>query len=318
MDSEGKYLTGSPNVSSYAPDSVKIKGVLLLVGAIVIWGANWPVMKAGLSHMTPIWLSTARFVSGALCLFALQILTKKLRFPPRKDWPLVVSVRAAANADIYRAWCLCHDRSACWPIRYPGLHHAALGHAYRSVVFPSVAFTSAIDGLIARWCGVIVLFNPFTFNWGDKVLIVANLMLLTASFAWAMCILHLRYHKGVCSAYELAPWQMLLASVPLALMARVFEGPYTGDGSTSLIEILLFMGPLATAFCFVAVNAASMWLSSTSMSTAMLGVPIIGLLMSVIFLGEQLTLTLGIGLLVIMSGIFIVTVKPSASGIKTP
>jgi drug/metabolite transporter (DMT)-like permease len=110
---------------------------------------------------------------------------------------------------------------------------------------------------------------------------------------------------------------MLLASVPLALMARVFEGPYTGDGSTSLIEILLFMGPLATAFCFVAVNAASMWLSSTSMSTAMLGVPVIGLLMSVVFLGEQLTLTLGIGLLVIMAGIFIVTVKPSASGVKT-
>ncbi|CAM4093977.1 hypothetical protein [Serratia sp. arafor3] len=82
--------------------------------------------------------------------------------------------------------------------------------------------------------------------------------------------------------------------------------------------MLLASVPLATAFCFVAVNAASMWLSSTSMSTAMLGVPVIGLLMSVVFLGEQLTLTLGIGLLVIISGIFIVTVKPSVSGIKKP
>ncbi|MNE65679.1 hypothetical protein D3C80_1611830 [compost metagenome] len=59
---------------------------------------------------------------------------------------------AAANADIYRARCLCHDRSTCWPIRNPGLHYAALGHAYRSVVFPAVAFTSATDGIVAGWC----------------------------------------------------------------------------------------------------------------------------------------------------------------------
>ena len=102
---------------------------------------------------------------------------------------------------------------------------------------------------------------------------------------------------------------MLLASVPLIVMARVVEGPYDGDGSASLVETLLFMGPFATAFCFVAVNAASMWLSSTSMSTAMLGVPVIGLLMSVVFLGEHLTLTLAAGLLIISSGILIVTMK---------
>lgn len=318
MDTEGKYLTGSPSTVSYAPDSVKIKGVLLLVGAIVIWGANWPVMKAGLAHMTPIWLSTARFVSGALCLFILQIVTKKLRFPPRKDWPLVASVGLLQmlTFTVLGAFAM---------TEVPAGRSAILAYTTPLWVTPIAVlfFRQSLSrrqlvGSLLGGVGVVVLFNPFTFNWSDKVLVVANLMLLTASFAWAMCILHLRYHKGVCSAYELAPWQMLLASVPLALMARIFEGPYTGDSSVSLIEILLFMGPLATAFCFVAVNAASMWLSSTSMSTAMLGVPVIGLLMSVAFLGEQLTLTLGIGLLVIMSGIFIVTVKPAVSGIKTP
>ena len=173
-----------------------------------------------------------------------------------------------------------------------------------------------IIGSLLGAAGVTVLFNPFTFNWSNHVLVEANLMLLAASFTWAMCILHLRHHKGMCSAYELAPWQMLLASVPLALVARVVEGPYTGDGSASFIETLIFMGPLATAFCFVAVNAASMWLSSTSMSTAMLGVPVIGLLMSVVFLGERLTPTLAIGILVISVGIFIVTVSPSRKAIR--
>ena len=46
------------------------------------------------------------------------------------------------------------------------------------------------------------------------------------------------------------------------------------------------------------------------MSTAMLGVPVVGLLMSVAFLREHLSASLMVGLLVISLGILIVTVNP--------
>ncbi|WP_244879815.1 DMT family transporter [Rahnella inusitata] len=288
---------------------MKLKGILLLIGAIVVWGANWPVMKSGLSHVSPIWLSSLRFATGGLCLFALQALTGKLRFPPRKDWPLVVSVGLLQMMTFTVL-------GAIAMTEVPAGRSAVLAYTTPLWVTPiAVLFfreklsRRQLTGTLLGGAGVVVLFNPFTFNWSDHALVLANLMLLTASFTWAMCILHLRHHKGVCSAYQLAPWQMLLASVPLIVMARVVEGPYDGDSSASLVETLLFMGPFATAFCFVAVNAASMWLSSTSMSTAMLGVPVIGLLMSVVFLGEHLTLTLAAGLLIISSGILIVTMK---------
>lgn len=305
MGTEGKSLTASAQDQK----SVKLKGILLLIGAIVVWGANWPVMKSGLSHVSPIWLSSLRFATGGLCLFALQALTGKLRFPPRKDWPLVVSVGLLQMMTFTVL-------GAIAMTEVPAGRSAVLAYTTPLWVTPiAVLFfreklsRRQLTGTLLGGEGVVVLFNPFTFNWSDHALVLANLMLLTASFTWAMCILHLRHHKGVCSAYQLAPWQMLLASVPLIVMARVVEGPYDGDGSASLIETLLFMGPFATAFCFVAVNAASMWLSSTSMSTAMLGVPVIGLLMSVVFLGEHLTLTLAAGLLIISSGILIVTMK---------
>lgn len=305
MGTEGKSLTASAQDQK----SVKLKGILLLIGAIVVWGANWPVMKSGLSHVSPIWLSSLRFATGGLCLFALQALTGKLRFPPRKDWPLVVSVGLLQMMTFTVL-------GAIAMTEVPAGRSAVLAYTTPLWVTPiAVLFfreklsRRQLTGTLLGGAGVVVLFNPFTFNWSDHALVLANLMLLTASFTWAMCILHLRHHKGVCSAYQLAPWQMLLASVPLIVMARVVEGPYDGDSSASLVETLLFMGPFATAFCFVAVNAASMWLSSTSMSTAMLGVPVIGLLMSVVFLGEHLTLTLAAGLLIISSGILIVTMK---------
>ena len=41
-------------------------GLLTLLAAIAIWGCNWPVMKAGLNHVTPIWFSALRFATGPM------------------------------------------------------------------------------------------------------------------------------------------------------------------------------------------------------------------------------------------------------------
>jgi len=292
-------------------DQASVKSILLLIVAIVIWGANWPVMKSGLSHITPIWLSASRFSLGALCLFALQSMTGKLRFPPRRDWPFVISVGLLQMMTFTVLGSIAMTKVAAG-------RSAVLAYTTPLWVTPIAVFffreslsRRQMIGSLLGAVGVTVLFNPFSFDWSDHALVAANLMLLVGSFIWAMCILHLRHHKGICSAYELAPWQMLLASIPLALLARVVEGPYSGDGSRAFLETLVFIGPVATAFCFCAVNEASTRLSSTSMSTAMLGVPVIGLLMSVAFLREHLSATLAIGLLVISLGILIVTINPA-------
>ncbi|WP_297840748.1 DMT family transporter [Pseudomonas sp.] len=290
--------------------SPQAKGGLLLLAAIMIWGANWPVMKLGLSHVSPLWFSATRFASGALCLFALQLMTGTLRLPTLADMPLIVSVGLLQMLAFTALGAL-------------AMTHIEAGRAILAYTTPlwvtPVAIIVLREKLSARQLmgtalgvvGVLVLFNPLTLDWGDGVLVKANLMLLLALFCWAMCILHLRHSRAKATAYQLAPWQMLLATLPLAGLARWIEGPFSGDGSNTLWTVLLFVGPLATAFCFCAVNAASMWLSSTSMSSAMLAVPVVGLLMSVFFLGESLTPALVIGILSIVGGILVVTVSAS-------
>lgn len=42
-------------VSSRTLLTPRLKGMVLLLLAILVWGANWPVMKAGLGHVTPVW-----------------------------------------------------------------------------------------------------------------------------------------------------------------------------------------------------------------------------------------------------------------------
>ncbi|MGE8362774.1 DMT family transporter [Pseudomonas sp.] len=287
--------------------STGTKGGLLLVLAILVWGANWPVMKSGLEHIGPLWFAASRFALGGLCLFVVQLGTGTLRVPTRRDLPLVISVGllqmltftvlgtyAMLQVDAGRSAVLAYT-TPLWVVP------AAL------LFFGERVSRRQVVGVLLGLAGVIALLNPFSLDWSDTALLKANLMLLLASLAWALCILHLRHSKGDSTAYQLAPWQMLLATVPLLALAGYFEGPFNGDGSRSLWLIALFVGPLATAFCFCAVNAASMWLSSTSMSTAMLGVPVVGLLMSSAFLGETLTADLIIGVLAIVGGIALIS-----------
>jgi drug/metabolite transporter (DMT)-like permease len=284
--------------------SAQTKALLVLFAAIFIWGGNWPIMKTGLSHITPLWFSMLRFSLGGLCLFVFQLFTKKLYRPTKRDLPLILSIGLIQMALFTALGALAMqslDAGRSAVLAYT----TTLWVLPLSVLFFQERLTKhQIYGALLGMAGVVVLFNPFTLDWSNKGALMANGLLLLAAFCWSLCILHLQHSASKATAYQLAPWQMLSATIPLIAVAYWVEGPFTGDGSLSLWKISLYLGPLATAFCFCAVNGASRILSGTSVSTAMLGVPVTGLLFSGLFLGEQLTTSLIAGTGLIIFGIF--------------
>ena len=289
--------------------SERSKALLILFVAIIIWGGNWPVMKAGLNHITPLWFSMLRFALGGVTIFAVQLATGTLYRPKKSDMPLILSIGLAQMMAFTALGSIAMTevaagRSAVLAYTTP-LWVLPLG----VLLFRESLSKSQLLGALFGLAGVVVLFNPFTFDWSNQVTLTANALLLAAAFLWSLCILHLRYSKSEATAYQLAPWQMLTATVPLVLISYWFEGPFTGDNSGSFWKICLYLGPLATAFCFCAVNGASRVLTGTLMSTAMLGVPVIGLLLSGLLLNETLTAPLIAGTLLICGGIFIVIIS---------
>ncbi len=65
---------------------------LQLAATIVLFGLTWPVMKIGLMAGTPIWLAAGRATMSALTAFMLLALLGRPRWPPRGDWPVILSV----------------------------------------------------------------------------------------------------------------------------------------------------------------------------------------------------------------------------------
>ncbi|MBP0495119.1 DMT family transporter [Pararoseomonas indoligenes] len=277
--------------------------VVALVAAIFLWGANWPVMKVGLAHVTPLWFSALRFAAGAACLFLLQAAQGRLHLPRRADLPVIASIgllqmTAFTALGMEAMTVLPAGRSAILSYTTPvWVAPAAI------LLFGEKATPRGLAGIALGLAGIVVLVNPLSIPWHVPGVLGANAMLLLAAGCWAACILHLRVHPV--SAYAVAPWQMLLAATGLALAGQIWEGPFTGDGSTGFWEALAFVGPVATAFCFVAVNAASTRLPATTMSMAMLGVPLAGLALSVAVLGERVDAALAIGTACIAGGMLV-------------
>ncbi len=279
---------------------------LLLIAVVILWGANWPVMKVGLQSMPPIWFASARMTLGAATLFALLMVLGRLKLPTRRDLPLVLTVGGLQMA----AFLLLVNLA---------LQHVEAGRssvlAYTTPLWVTPAAMLLMSetltprkaaGLVLGLGGLAVLFNPLGFDWASREALVGNALLLGAAFAWSLAILHVRVHSWDSSPLQLAPWQMLVAAVPLGLLSWFSESWSTVRWSGELAVILAYNGPLATAFCFWAVVSVNRALPAITTSLSLLAVPVAGVLLSAVFLSETLTPTLVGGLLLILAGTVLV------------
>lgn len=279
---------------------------LLLLGIVLVWGANWPIMKVGLGYIPPFWFAAARLALGAFTLFALLAVLGRLRLPPRADLPVLFSVGllqmtgflSMANLALLTVEA---GRSAVLGYTTPLWVTPAAVLLYGERMTPLKGL-----GLVLGLLGLVVLFNPLDFAWHDRQQLLGNGALLLGALLWSGAILHVRRHRWTASPLDIAPWQMLLATLLLAAVAVPLEGFGWARWSWELGAVLAYNGPLASAFCFWASTMVSRDLPAITTSLGFLGVPVCGVLVSTIWLGEPLTASLMVGLAAILGGLTLV------------
>jgi drug/metabolite transporter (DMT)-like permease len=246
-----------------------------------------------------------RSVIALLALFAIVIGSRRLILPRRGDLPVLLSIT------------LLHM------VGYAVL--VSLGLALiptgRSVV---LAYTTPLWAYPGAWLflgermtarrllggvlgllGLGVLFNPLAFDWSDRPALLGNGALLLAAMLWAANIVHIRGHRWISTPLELVPWEMLLATVLLTLLALVIEGPPDIAWSPHLCLLLLYTGIPGTALTFWASATASRNLPSVTMSLGLLGVPPVSIVVAAVTLGEIPGWSVLIAVVLILGGIAI-------------
>lgn len=281
------------------------RALLLLALAIVCFGTAWPVTKIGLEGATPIWFAAARAALGMLASFALLAALGRLHLPTRGDLPIVISIGLLQLTGFF-AFMNLGLRTV------PAGRSVVLGYTTALWLVPLALLTGE---RIGRWRalgvlvglgGVVLLCNPLAIDWRNGEVLGGNICLLLAALAWALAILHARRHAWRRSPFELLPWQFLIASVLLTLLAAVFEPAGGVSGARDPILALLYIGIIAGPVATWAATSVARVLPTLTTSLGFLGVPVLGMACSTLWLGEPLTLDLLAGAALILLGLLLV------------
>lgn len=283
-------------------DKFYVNYVLLFL-VIVIWALAWPISKLGLMDMPPLWYSALRLAIGFLTIFFILLLQNKIKLPSKKDWPLISSIgllQMACFLILMNGGLLFVDagRSAILVYSTPFIVTPI------AVLFFQEKLTRLKSlGLFFGLIGLLLLFNPWSFDWHNTNTVIGNSLLLLAAACWAIAMLHTRYGTWHSSALYLVPWQLLIGSIFVIIAAYLVQPHPQITWSSRLWLTSIYNGVLATGFAYAAIIYVSKNLPVVNTSLLLLGVPVLGLAVSSLWLGEEITTNIIIAMLFIIGGL---------------
>lgn len=278
-----------------------------MVVCMVCFGGTWPAGKVAASHVEPAVVAVLRFASAGLLLWAWAALSgNPVRRPSRRDLPLLVVL----GFTVVFAYNLCFlyglrrapatDGAVLVPGLIPGttmlLAWPVLGErpARRAVI-----------GLALAFVGVVIVADP-TGSVGTQRLL-GDALFVGASLSWAaytLAGLDATRRFGSVSANVFAT---LIGSL-LLLPVTFFGNGWSGLGSAPLAAwgSIAYLSVAGTVLAFVLFYEGVRLLGASAAAAFALLVPILGVLSSVLVLGERLRPALALGGAIVVAGLWLV------------
>lgn len=276
---------------------------LLIITLVLIWGLGWPVNKIGLHYISAIWFAALRLIIATLTMFMVVGLIGQLRLPTRQDIPVIL-VLGVFQITLFITFSLL------------GLFYVEAGRsAILSYTTPLWVMPIAILffnekltilkllGFVLGMAGIVVLFSPWSFDWKNVDALWGNLILLCGALSLAIamvCARNMRWHS---SPVVLLPWQLLVGTLPVLLFACYHEPHPQIVWNSVSVTTLIFTAVFATGFANWIAVVISKELPSITVSLSLLAVPLLGIIFSALILGESITFSITIAMLLIPAGI---------------
>ena len=284
-------------------------GFVALATTVFCFGTLWTTAKLSLDYLPPLWFTAGRFAIGATFVAVLLGLQGRLKLPERADIPIILSV-GGIMLGLYSSIFQC-------ALEFVHAGRATiLGYTTAIFVTPVAVLLLGerltrikVVGLMSALAGFLLLFSPAELDWSDRDVLIGNGLLVLCVMLWSCVILHLRVHRQVSDTLALVPWYLVVSFSVAAVAGLIFEGPPVFEVSGTGWIIFLYAGIICSGIGNWGVTTAIMNLPATTSTIGLLGVPVFAMIISVAFLGEILTWSLIIGLVLIVCGIAAVTLS---------
>lgn len=269
--------------------SARTRGLIFLGFTTLVWGANWSIVKFMLTLMPPLAMRSLSGVIGAAALFGVAALRGERLLPPLALWPRL-ALDSVLNFSIWMGlaayslfWLPAGEAAIIaytlpiWAalLAWPLLHEAPTARR--------------LAGLGAGFLGVGVLLGdqPMAASLGQWPGVV---MVLTASIAFALGMVLSKRRWHPLSPLVDTGWQILIGSVPLAVLSLMFEHTDLGRLGGAGWALLVYMGLIAVAAAYLAWFRALALLPASTAGVGTLLVPVVAVFFAAGMLGEALGL----------------------------
>ena len=282
-------------------------GGLFIAFLCILFGANAIAIKISLTGLGVFTAAGIRFSMAATAILLGALATgQPLKIKKDQVYPLlIISVLFAVQLSLF----------------YVGLSKT---HASRGTLLVNIQpffilflahFFIANDRITKRkFFGILMGFLGVVFVFLEKKGITpdfqtGDIIILVAAFLWAANGV---YTKKILERFQ--PFQVVLfptlLAVPLCFIeAILFDDFIISQLSPSILGAVLYQGLIASSFGFVAWNTMLKRYGAVSLHSFIFIMPIAGVLLGGIVLGEPITSKILLALLLIVSGISIVNLK---------
>jgi len=276
--------------------------LLLLLTLATLWGASYTFIKLGVATIPPITLIAARtIIAGSLLLFVMRL--RGISLPRDAATWRHLAIQACINSVLpftLIAWAetridagLATILNSTTPIFAFLITWAITRH---EAVTPRKLFGTVMGlGGVCLIMGVGALTGLGDDIWGQLAMILASL-------SYGAAAIYSHHFKHLDSMVP-ATGSMLCGAAMLIPLSLIFDKPWTLAPSTTSVLALLGLTVFSTAFAFVIYFRLVRTLGSVGVtSQAYLRIPI-GVGIGVVFLGEALSSTMWIGLVLVLAGV---------------
>jgi drug/metabolite transporter (DMT)-like permease len=283
------------------------KNLLLLITLAALWGPSFLFIKVAVEEIPPLTLVLGRVAVGAAFLL-IVLLSQGRRLPTdRRLWRHLAVVAMLHNA---LPWVL-----LSWGEQYIDSALASILNGTTPLFTIILAhFLVAGDrmtvpkmlGVLLGFAGLVLLILP-SLSGGAQASTWGLLAVTAAAAVYGVAMIYSRNHLRGLPPLVAPASQLLLATGYMLPVALLVDRPWTLDRpSTVALGSLFLLGILGTGLAFIVYYRLLETANPTYISMVTYVIPIFGVILGVLVLGEQLTWYALAGFALILLGVMVV------------
>ena len=271
----------------------------MLIALCIVWGITWPIMRIALREVPPFTMRTTSALVGGIILFAVCfVMRRNLRVhgTRARAHVFVASILNVASFSVFSTF-------------------AQLSAATSRVAV--LSYTMPIWAVVLSWiflrerptgiqpvaislcaAGLAILIYPLA----AAGIPLGILLALGTAISWAAGTVYLKWAQLEADPMAIAVWQVVISFFVIGACMLIFEhGPDFHAAHAAAVIATILSGILGTGIAYGLWFSIIRKLPAMTASLGVLGSPVIGVISSVLILGERPTITDVIGFALILA-----------------